>query len=316
MQCARRLGICLAVFLFGNSCQDQNQIPRGLIEFKPYADNPVFAGAPAGSWDPTIRERGWVMFEDGLHHLWYTGYAEPDGIKQLGYATSPDGIIWNKHEKNPLNPDSWIEDVSVYKFGSVYFMMAEGVHDWPHLLTSTDRLNWTEQGSLLIHDPDGAPIADPADENSHAGTPILLKEHDRWLLYFERSDTAVWLATSMDSIPLNWTKVQKEPVLSPGPGKYDNIALAADCIVKIDHRYCMYYHATAETPWNRWCVCLAYSDDLIHWTKYEKNPIGYYGDAPMLVFNGKACLLFVTDSGREMKLYFPAQNIPFPERME
>ena len=304
-------------FLIGClGCSDQNQIPRGLVEFKPYAENPIFSGTSNASWDNYIRERGWIIFEDNCYHLWYTGYSVKGGFKQLGYATSSDGIHWNRYPANPLVPDSWVEDMCVLKVEDIYYMMAEGVHDWAHLLTSKDRINWTDHGSLLIWEPDGTLIADPKEETSHAGTPVLLKKDGTWYLFFERSDEAVWLATSMDSIPLKWTKVQKEPVLSPGPEEYDNVAVAADCIVKIRGRYYMYYHATAEDPWDNWCICLAFSDDLIHWTKYKNNPIGYYGDAPVLVFNGKDYLFFVTDSGKEMKLYYPVEKIPSPDEVE
>ena len=305
------LYVCLILF----SCTNQKQIPPGLVEFRPYAENPVFAGTSDSTWDKFIRERGWIMFENGMYHLWYTGYSKKGGFKQLGYATSSDGIQWTKYTGNPLVPDSWVEDMSVLRVGDTYYMMAEGVHDWAHLLTSKDRINWIDHGSILISDPDGTLIADPTKETSHAGTPVLLKEENIWYLFFERSDEAIWMATSTDSIPLKWTKVQREPVLSPGPGEYDDVAVAADCIVKIEGRYYMYYHATAEDPWDNWCVCLAFSDDLVHWTKYKNNPIGYYGDAPVLVFNGKNYLFFVTDSGQEMKLYYPVEKIPFPDKL-
>ncbi len=315
----RSKDILLIILLLNFSlinCSHKDQIPKGLVKFNAYPGNPVFSGTSDSTWDNYIRERGWIMFENGLYHLWYTGYSEKRGFKHLGYATSSDGIHWTRYKGNPLAPDSWGEDMSVIKVKDTYFMMAEGVHDWAHLLTSKDRVNWEEHGSILIYDPDGTPIADPAKQTSHAGTPVLLKIENIWYLFFERSDEAVWMATSTDPIPLKWTKIQKAPVLSPGPGEYDNVAVAADIIVKIEGKYYMYYHATAEDPWNNWCICLAFSDDLIHWTKYKNNPIGYYGDAPALVFNGKDYLFFVTDSGKEMKLYYPDEKIPFPDEMK
>ncbi len=307
------IGFIYVIFLMGCST---NPIPKGLTEFKPYSGNPVLTGTPEGNWDTFIRERGWIKFENGLYHLWFTGYSKKRGFKRLGYATSTDGMKWRRDNDNPLIPESWVEDMSVFKWKEIYFMMAEGVHDWAHLLTSPDRKQWQDHSSILIYEPDGTLLADPAKETSHAGTPVLFRKNNTWHLLFERSDAAIWLATSMDSLPLNWTKVQEKPVLSPGPEQYDNVAVAADCVIKIDGVYYMYYHATAEDPWNNWCVCLAYSKDLIHWTKYENNPIGYYGDAPVLVFNGQDYLFFVTDSGKEMNLYYPVKKIPFPDDMK
>ena len=188
----------------------------------------------------------------------------------LGYATSPDGA---------------------------YYMMAEGVHDWAHLLTSTDRGTWNDHGSIVIREPGGTPICDPKDSNCHAGTPTLWRENGTWYLFFEQNDLASWLASTTEETPLHFTKVQSAPVLSPGPEPYDKVAIACDEIIKYDGKYYMYYHATAHDPWDDWCYSIAVSDDLIHWTKYGKNPLSYDGDAPILVDNGRELTLFVTESG-------------------
>jgi len=90
------------------------------------------------------------MYEDSIYHLWYTGYADNKGDKQLGYATSPDGENWTRYQNAPLLQNSWVEDMCVFKVGSTYFMAAEGEHDWAHLLTSDDRVNWTDHGSFQI----------------------------------------------------------------------------------------------------------------------------------------------------------------------
>ena len=45
------------------------------MDWKPIADNPVFAGTGRDTWDRKIRERGYILIgEDGTYHLWYTGY--------------------------------------------------------------------------------------------------------------------------------------------------------------------------------------------------------------------------------------------------
>ena len=104
--------------------------PLELVEFTPDPANPLFTGAGDGHWDVKIRERGWVMREGDAWHLWYTGYdGTREGIKQLGYATSPDGIHWNRYADEPLLKDVWVEDMTVVKRGDTYYMFAEGKGD-------------------------------------------------------------------------------------------------------------------------------------------------------------------------------------------
>jgi hypothetical protein len=71
------------------------EFPSPLVDFVAGPNNPVFKAAGPGHWDAKIRERGWILREGDTYHLWYTGYdGTREGIRQLGYATSNDGITW------------------------------------------------------------------------------------------------------------------------------------------------------------------------------------------------------------------------------
>src|SRR5438034_1147992 len=140
---SRALGAFLAVVCaFPGSAahltggEQQGKFPPELVHFVPYRGNPVFT-AENGKWDTRIRERGWIMREDGVYKLWYTGYdGTPEGLRMLGYATSTDGIRWTRHPRNPLLKDVWVEDMMVVKHEGKYYMFAEGRHDRAHLLVS------------------------------------------------------------------------------------------------------------------------------------------------------------------------------------
>jgi sucrose-6-phosphate hydrolase SacC (GH32 family) len=275
--------------------------PPELVQFVPFRGNPIFT-AEKGKWDTRIRERGWIMREDGIYKLWYTGYdGTPDGLRMLGYATSRDGIRWTRHPRNPLLNDVWVEDMMVVKHDGQYYMFAEGRHDRAHLLVSRDGLAWASVGKLDIRRQDGQPIAE-----GPYGTPTAWLENGVWHLFYERNDLGVWLATSRDMKV--WKNVQDEPVLTPGPAGYDKDLIALNQIVKHKGRYYAYYHGSAKAgpKKNLWSTALATSTDLIHWQKYPGNPL-------QPVEQNKSSGILVPD-GTRFRLYtmHPEVNLHLP----
>ncbi|MDR0748007.1 MAG: hypothetical protein LBF62_00350 [Tannerellaceae bacterium] len=290
-------GAILVASLTFASCAGQGKQVSGPDDFPPamtgfiaYPDNPVFAGSGADTWDRKIRERGFILYEDGLYKMWYTGYnPEIAEEKFPGYATSTDGVNWARYPENPVFKEKWTEDMFVLKHEGLYYMYAEGADDIAHLLTSANGINWQELGNLTITTTRGDTIPAPF------GTPALWIEDGKWYLFYERDDAAVWLATSEDK--LHWTHVQDEPVLSPGPETYDRGAIACNQVVKYKGKYYLYYHASPQ-PYggniaNTWNSNVAMSDDLIHWKKYPGNPLVENDcSSPILVFNGEKPILY------------------------
>lgn len=243
--------------------------PETLVRWTPLRTEPVFKGGGDDAWDRKIRERGWILFEDGRYHLWYTGYNEDRSPNRfLGHATSKDGLDWTRDPANPLLLDSWVEDMCVVKQDGVYWMFAEGKNDIAHLLTSTDAKTWVERGPLDIRKANGEPIA-PGPR----GTPTVWVEDGVWSLLYERGDRGVWLARSTDPEHKVWTNVQDEPVLKMGPEPYDTTAVAVNQVIKRDGWYYVFYHANRNMPWKDWTSNVARSRDLIHWDKAPANPI-------------------------------------------
>ncbi len=279
---------------------ESNEFPAELTDFKAYEANPVFkATGDSTTWDQKIRERGFILKEDSTYYMWYTGYTRKTGdqIKYLGLATSPDGIKWTRYPNNPIHKSLWVEDVFVIKSDSTYYMFAESRGDTTHLLTSTNKVDWKDKGAVDIRMKNGQPIGP-----GPFGTPTVWKEGDTWYLFYERNDAAVWLATSKDL--KIWTHIQDEPVLSCGPEKYDQFAVAMNTIVKYQDRYYAYYHASAFKDWREWSTNIAVSSDLIHWKKYAKNPIIGDDTSSGIVVNDGAGLRLYT-MHPEVRLFFP-----------
>jgi hypothetical protein len=125
---------------------DASTFPRELVDWVPHEGNPLFAGTSRDTWDREIRERGFILRDGNTWRLWYTGYdSTKSETKSLGYATSPDGLVWTRHPKNPVFDGVWTEDVFVLKHGGLFHMYAEGANDVAHRLTSADGVRWEEQ---------------------------------------------------------------------------------------------------------------------------------------------------------------------------
>ena len=142
----------------------EEPFPQELVDFVPMQGDALFAGTGEGTWDHKIRERGYILRDGDKWHLWYTGYeGERTAIKKLGYATSSDGFTWKRHPNNPVVDKSWTEDVHVVRHGDLFYMVAEGDGDIPHMLTSPDGVNWTDLGRL-----------DVRNRNKHAAISIVV----------------------------------------------------------------------------------------------------------------------------------------------
>ena len=301
--------------IFFSACHSQNNgkregtkdlnsftnIDSKLTHFSSFQDNPVFTGTGTHSWDRQIRERGYILVEEGLYHMWYTGYnLDSSDMMFLGYATSPDGIRWSRYPHNPIYISNWVEDMCVVKHGTTYFMFAEGRNDVAHYLTSNDRIHWEDQGDLDIRNLDGSPLSP-----GPYGTPTVWIEHDLWYLFYERNDQGIWLATSKDWN--TWINVQDEPILSMGPETYDKYGLAVNQIIKHDGLYYAYYHGTAFEDWSEWTTNLAISKDLIHWQKFSGNPILEENKSSgILVWDGSQYKMYTMHNS--VKLHFSSDN--------
>jgi len=65
-----------------------------------YASNPVVDLGPSGAWDSAGVGDPTVLFDGSTYHMWFMG---DNGVSnRIGYATSTDGVAWNKFAGNPV----------------------------------------------------------------------------------------------------------------------------------------------------------------------------------------------------------------------
>ena len=106
-------------------------------------------GKPVIGQFPLLVGRPSVIHEAGLFKLWYDGRKDlhpgalaegaptsTDSHRYVGYATSRDGIRWNKHPGNPVFAND-AGGVDVKPLGGGYVMAYES-HEGTRLAVSTD----------------------------------------------------------------------------------------------------------------------------------------------------------------------------------
>ena len=121
------------------------------------------------------------------------------------------------------------------------------------------------------------------DNNNHVAGNCIIKgeNNETFLFYYANSKklggNAIGLARSMDGIHFDRLD---EPVLLPGDGdSWDNggVDVFPNCIVKRNNGdYYMYFGGSKKDgtdAYHSGRIGIATSKDLIHWEKYEKNPI-------------------------------------------
>jgi len=235
--------------------------------------------------------------------MWYTGYSGRRSQMKLGYATSPDGLKWTRYAGNPIYDKHWVEDMMIVRHGKTYYMFAEGRGDQAQLLTSPDGLHWTRIGPLDVRLVNGRRIPP-----GPYGTPTAWWKNGTWYLFYERRDLGIWLAFSKDLKV--WTNVQDEPVLIPGPRRYDRKYVAFNQILRYKGRYYAYYHGSpGEHRPSLWSTNVAVSKDLIHWKKYPGNPLQPLREnksSGILVNDGKQLRLYTMHN--QVRVRFPASR--------
>ena len=70
------------------------------IEWEKHPNNPVLDLGESGTWDDSHVGFCTVLFDGTNYRMWYTGHDSSN--YRIGYATSSNGIEWEKHPNNPV----------------------------------------------------------------------------------------------------------------------------------------------------------------------------------------------------------------------
>jgi predicted GH43/DUF377 family glycosyl hydrolase len=185
------------------------------LNWTTYLNNPVMDRGPA-EWETSGEIAPFVMFHEGQYKMWYEG--SNGTVRQLGYAASPDGIVWTKYGENPVlqaGPDAFDQvgaaHGTILYEDSTYKLWYHALADANIVIayaTSPDGVNWTKQGPVMY-------IEAGSWEDWGIWGPSVLKVGDTyWMWYAGGAYTgpAIGVATSLDGI--TWEKHPDNPVVS------------------------------------------------------------------------------------------------------
>jgi len=103
-------------------------------------NNPVLTTGSLGEWDDRYVSMPRVLFIDEFFYMWYTGF-QNEFLREVGLATSPDGITWTKYddptktsppyaESDPVlspSPEEWD---GTYISNATFMLIGDTLHTW------------------------------------------------------------------------------------------------------------------------------------------------------------------------------------------
>jgi len=266
-----------------------------LATWTKYENNPVLEGTE-GKWDNASVANQKVLYINGVYKMWYSGHN--GNIWQIGYATSPDGLIWEKYTQPIITPNSaenWENrTVKEVTHPSVLFTPPNKYEMWYCVISSTwqtgedrfrvkyassnDGINWNiYPGYVLIGTPN------KWDRGGIGRGFSIIKVDNTYKMWYsgvnEQNKWGIGFATSKDGI--NWNKYpsNEEPqeIITPN-NLWEKSWLSYPYVLYNGQIYYMFYvSASSGTGEN---IVYAISTDGINWEKPNNgiNPIITVGD--------------------------------------
>ena len=124
------------------------------ISWEMYPD-PILDVGPSGTWDDNLVYGPSVIYYSNEYHMWYSGNGGNDNPTRIGYASSLDGINWEKDlQNNPVvetGPEgsyyeNWLNDPCVIQNDGLFEMWFSGHDVFEHFrigyAQSEDGIEW------------------------------------------------------------------------------------------------------------------------------------------------------------------------------
>jgi predicted GH43/DUF377 family glycosyl hydrolase len=277
-------------------------------DFKKYSGNPVLEKGKSG-FDLSSVFCPVVLYVQGSYRMWY--WASNGSSHSVGYATSPDGLVWTKYENNPVFTASMQDgtfdqyQVRIFRIhydGIRYHMFYVGVGSpavrkigYAH---SLDGIQWTINSTAVLDDGSSGAW----DEAGVVPGDFVMEDSQWKMWYCGLSGSAIWrtgYAYASDSI--HWSRhSSNSPLLSSDINQWDYNDDYAGTVRKVGNEYHLWYESLVK-------IGYAVSPDGLYWIKSQNNPIltptqgawdGYGTVHPwMIKAGGKHYLYYASGNG-------------------
>jgi predicted GH43/DUF377 family glycosyl hydrolase len=233
-----------------------------------YATNPVLSPGSSGSWDDQWVFGSGVILDGSTYKMWYTSYSAASTTKKIGYATSTNGLGWNKSTNPVLSPGAtgaWdakgVYYAAVIKDGTTYKMWYTGVNasniGQVGYATSPNGTAWTKYA--------GNPVVTTGSwDSTYVGQVSVIKIGSTYYMWYRGGSStggAIGYATSPDGI--TWTK---GPIaIDGGSGDFDTTPASPEVIFD-GTTYHMFYTG-CDNNWENCQQGYATSGNGTTWTR-------------------------------------------------
>lgn len=248
-----------------------SRLARSLVR---YPHNPVIKVGQKGAWDDQTLGC-FTVLDDGDKFFFYSGGAQYGKPKNIGMATSRDGIHWSKYDNNPLFPGSM---PYVIKTDEMFRLYHAGKDDQGRhglqLRTSNDGFHWSKPMRVLA-----GGIMDPCVVRVNGGYHLYYCAGGRKTIDGKQAwEFKAYMATSRDGI--TWEK-DPEPALRLGQaGSWDEYSHAGPCVLKLEDGFHMWYLGSGTcNGTTAWRIGHAASQDGLNWAKSGDQPVLDVGKA-------------------------------------
>jgi len=187
----------------------------------------ILIGPASTGWEDDIN-RPSVVVHGGTYYMWYT--SQFNGHSSIGYATSKDGLTWQRREKPVLEPDQAWEKVAVMCPTVLWDEKAHQFRMWfsggeqyePDAIgyaVSPDGIHWTKNTGPVFE-------ADPKNRwEQHKVTACQVIEWKGWNYMFyigfrDIDHAQIGIARSKNGVD-HWQRLKSNPIISPTVDGWD-----------------------------------------------------------------------------------------------
>jgi len=262
------------------------------------SQNPILLPIPDSPWECYNVFNPGVIYHNGLFHMFYRAQGL-DWVSRIGYATSLDGIHWNRMREPVLAPQDasdsrGVEDPRVVELEGAFYMTYtaygreyegkgapthQGGGITPIIARSYNLITWQRIGW----------ITQGEDNKDHVLFPRKIKGR---YAAFHRRRPDVWIAYSDDLI--RWDEKDMAPVYGPrAENGWDNTSVGSNGVpIETEHGWLVINHAYDQNHVYRLGVILLDLDDPTRIIHRPRQPIfepeelwELRGDVPQVVFS-------------------------------